>query len=93
MTVLQNLSKISASYPEGLLGEALEHQIEQTLPRIHELGQALTQSERLAVLNALIAKQQAAFIANHGDPFGCETMGEPQQAQSKSARVNALNAT
>ena len=93
MPVLQKLPEISASYPDGLIGDALERHIEQSLPKIHELEQATNQSERLAVLNALVARQQAAFIANHGDLFGCETMEASNLVQTNPTRSKALNAT
>lgn len=55
------------------IDNVIEQQIAATLPKIPGLVEGLSSKDRLAVMNAEIVRSQAAFIALHGDAFGCES--------------------
>lgn len=65
-----------SSYPEGVVADVIEQQIARSLPLIEGLEGATTQEQRLSMYGAAISQQRTAFIAMHGDPFGCDGSGE-----------------
>lgn len=60
----------SLDYPDGPIADALEAQIERTLPPLAGIASAECQSDRLAVYAQAIKVQMSEFVAMHGDPFG-----------------------
>lgn len=59
-------------YPDGVVGDQIEAEIEKTLPPISKLTHDMTIEARVALLAATTEFERARFTAKHGNPFGCE---------------------
>lgn len=55
------------------IDDIIEQKIAATLPKIPGLVDGLSSQARLAVMKAEIVRSRSAFIAQHGDAFGCES--------------------
>lgn len=64
---------LPADYPEGPSAEAIEAQVQQSLPPLAGLADARSLDERVAVYGRELSQQRAAFMGIHGhDALGCE---------------------
>ncbi|ART61520.1 hypothetical protein CBP36_21380 (plasmid) [Acidovorax carolinensis] len=57
---------LSANYPDGLLADALEEQVQGSLPPLEGLVDADCAAVRLSVFEQEVARQRNDFIAAHG---------------------------
>jgi hypothetical protein len=80
MSAIRPVGVLEVNYPEGPLADALEAQIETSLPPIAGLDSAASQGERLKIYEAEIRQQREEFTAMYGDPFGWEKRSEPRGA-------------
>lgn len=71
--------------------DVIEQKIAATLPEIPGLVEGLSSEDRLAVMNAEIVRSQAAFIALHGDAFGCESDVKKGDKQEDFALPSTLS--
>lgn len=70
---------LSADYPDGPSADAIEAQVQQSLPPLAGLTDAHSLDERLAVYAQEIAQQREVFMSIHGhDALGQEAKELPQ---------------
>lgn len=83
-SIVRPVVVLSINYPEGPIAEALEAQVQQTLPPLSGLDQAQTEGDRLAVYARAIDAERDEFIAMYGDAFGWEKRSAPRDENKET---------
>lgn len=78
--------------PEGDVSDEIERQIAKSLPVIEGLCDAMTQEQRIAVMEQSIAVSRCAFIKTYGNAFGCEELAVAEPASLASVELFAAEA-
>ena len=67
------------SFPESPLADAIEADLQRTLPTISGMDEAFTPAERLACYQREVDFQRSSFVEVYGDPFGWEKRAVPRE--------------
>lgn len=71
-SIVRPIAVLSINYPEGPTADAIEAEVQQSLPPLSGLEDVRTESERLEVYARVIDEQRDEFIGMYGDAFGWE---------------------
>lgn len=80
---------VPENYDDSADAERKENIVAASLPEIPGLTATMSTAERLMVMDAAMFASRTAFVAQWGDPFGCEAdvaeqhvAGRPKDAES-----------
>lgn len=79
---------IPVEFKDSRLSDEHEKIIQESLPVLAGLMDSQSDSERNAIFEQAISKSFAAFVAENGDPFGCEA---PVKQKSSAVKKQTLN--
>jgi len=83
-SIVRPIAVLSINYPEGPTADAIEAEVQQSLPPLNGLDGARTENERLEIYARAIDVQRDEFIAMYGDAFGWEKRRAPREAGHQS---------
>lgn len=71
-------------YPEGPIADALEAEVQRSLPQLSGLEGAQNEGERMEIYARAIDEQRDEFIAMYGDAFGWEKRAVPREPSTQN---------
>lgn len=83
-SIVRPIAVLSIDYPEGPIADAIEAEVQQSLPPVSGLEGARTENERLEAYARAIDAQRDEFIAMYGDAFGWEKRRVPREPVQQS---------
>jgi hypothetical protein len=90
MSVSRVVPVATIDYPEGPMADALEAEVQRTLPPLPGFDPQASQEQRVAVYESLIAQQRADFIEMYGCPLGWEKRNASRDEPVYTANFSAL---